>query len=200
MAATVPNPNERAEGPGCLLPSASLLLIPSLLLTATGVWLGGLPAPGQVAPMRQPRAAYMINESRWCEEEALKLNDLSFWNEKAKVVLHLPPNQRAAEQEAMIKEGLIPETFRLRALTSPEQKEMETKVKHARQYNDFLKFREVWAFFGFPLSVLSTLLYVFSALGCRKGGYYWGWLAALLALDLLNLLLSWWNFQGTSFD
>jgi hypothetical protein len=132
--------------------------IPAILLTAKGFWLGGWPAPNpnQDVEITQRRFPREMNEIDWRKKRSQKMNDPTLWNEYGQIVLLVPPEERAETQEKMIKDGLLAESARLRALTTAEQTEMDSLIAEKHRKRLWMEFSETWAFFGLPLCLLAT--------------------------------------------
>ena len=187
---------------GRLFMAAIVISIPSLLMTVWGVWLGGWPMPGRVAPIH-PRLGTVVDEVRWRERKARELNDPALWNDRAEILLRLTPSERSAEEDYMVKENIIGESSRLRLLTPAEQTEMEKSILAEKSRNTVIEYGLYWLIFGMPLSLLAMLLgslALVRALWRQIKDYRLVLAGGLVLLNSLVLLLTYWNASGTSLD
>ncbi len=194
--------NEESNSVG-LLGVAILASISAILLSLRGIMICGWPPPDLELPQGSPRHSYATNEIRWRQLKARETNDASIWNEKAEFVLLLSGEERDAEQDEMIKRGLIPESSRLRPLSPIEQTEMERRVEHVRLANAAMDFGQVWAFFGVPLNLLAmllTFLAFWRAYGRRNHSRQVIFVVLLFMMNCLSFVLTLRNASGTSFD
>jgi hypothetical protein len=154
---------------------AVIVSIPIFILVGRGVWLCGMPMPGDEAPIH-PRPAYVVDEEIWRSLQAYESND-STYND--------------------------PDPARRRKLTPVEEKMMNKTVEESVASNRATDFAWLWVVVGMPLSLLATMLsliYFIQTLLRHGRGRPLTFAAALFALDTVSTLLTYWNARGTSFD
>jgi len=194
---------EETNRSGCLSSLAIILFVPAFLVTAIGVLRGGIPTPGKTQPAGPVRQSYATDEAKWRYLKAQERNDSALWNEHARAVFEYPRDQWMEKQDEMVKGGHMPEASRLRALTTSEQAEMSECVAAAKERNSFRSYAMAWTLFGVPLCVLATLFGVLAFVQAATGSVRGSRLAMfgiLVVLNIISLLLTWWNAKGTSLD